>query len=1027
MGLTIYKASAGSGKTYTLVREYLELLLQSEERDAYRRILVATFTNKATTELRERIVRELRAHAEKGGALGAKAKQVLEQILLDYDSLRVQTIDSFFQEVVRSFTYELIQSGANVSADVELDRDGVIELSVDQLLMRLDGEEMEWIERLLKDKVEEGERMDLREKVVELAKKLLYNPNTKGRDLTQFDAKRVQVAMDELKAKRTAVLDSMEDSFGRLWEWLEEHKDILQYSAQKGGFLQNLYNKGLDGILKGKYVNPDKKIYHNKVNLNKPNFILPGSTQNQEAADILLAEQETVRELLQSADEAIDAHWQTLQLIDILSAHLNLLPLFRGLQEAVKRYQEEHNVLLIDEVNLLLDRVIAGASTPFIYEKVGGLIRHYMIDEFQDTSGIQWDNFRSLLLDAIAQNDSNGGSLESFIVGDVKQSVYRWRGTDSSLLNSGVESDPGFDQQITTKSLEDNWRSDHNIVEFNNQFFYDCYQFTTHTEGSIPARGYEKIYKPEVEKEVKQGKQYPEGAERGYVRFEYIPEKSGDEELRARLRETIVTLQRDEGYQAGDIAFLVRKNKEAIAIAEMLSDFAHSANEEERHYFSFLSDEALVINNARVVRLLTSLFQLLSDPSNTNYQTLYEVACIMLGVEQQQRLQQIAGGGRSLLEVAHKVLREVEVPEGEELYVNAFLDLLLEYTQSNIATFRQFSDWWQRIGIKKQIAMGGETTDKIKIITIHKAKGLEFPIVIMPYVGWQYYKTNTPMIEVLDKDELPEGFLQAPLDFYLFDGKPSKANLNSLLSRRYNEILEDIYLDQLNLLYVAFTRPIHRLYIFTDHKGSGSSNIANILYDRLNAVADIRNEGDVWEFGQKTPKRALAREHNEPLILRPNYGRAFTGIPPLRVSKTVSESARYGITMHDAMARALTPEQFHVAIQRLGRKDESEILAHFDQAIQDPLIKSWFTPTEGRMILVEQNIGAPKGLYRPDRLILEGKEATVIDFKFAQPLLEHRAQVMDYMELLREMGYSVRGYIWYWHQKEQIQEVRTDQ
>lgn len=1025
MGLTIYKASAGSGKTYTLVKEYLDLLLAEGNIDAYKSILVATFTNKATTELRERIVRELRAHIQRGGELGERAKRVLEQILLDYDSLRVQTIDSFFQEVVRSFTYELMQSGTNANADVELDRDSAIELSVDQLLVRLGGEEMAWIEKLLGDKIEEGESVDLREKVVELAKKLLYNPNTKGRDLSKFDAKTVQAAMDELKAKRTQVIASMDDSYGRLRTWLEDHKEVLPYSSYRG-FLYSLYNKDLDTLVDDKSKEPSKKIYNSSVNLDKPNFILPSKIAHQEAADILLAEQETVRELLLATEEAIDANWQTLQLIDILLEHLSLLPLFRGLQQAVKRYQEEHNILLIDEVNLLLDQVIAGASAPFIYEKVGGRIHHYMIDEFQDTSGIQWDNFRVLLLEAIAQKGGDGKSLESFVVGDVKQSIYRWRGTDSSLLNSGVEGDPGFDRQITSKALEDNWRSDHNIVEFNNQFFYDSYQFTAHTTGTVSTRGYDKIYKPEVEREVKQGKQYKGGEGRGYVRFEYISPKSNPEELRARLRETIITLQRDEGYQAGDIAFLVRKNKEAVEIADMLSDFAQSSNDQERAYFSFLSDEALVINNARVVRLLTSLFQLLSDPTNSNYQTLYEVACIMLGMEDQQAyLQQIASDGRSLLEVAHRVLGELQVPEGEELYVNAFLDLLLEYTQNNIATFGQFSDWWQRFGIKKQIAMGSGTADKIKIITIHKAKGLEFPIVLMPYVEWSYYN-NSPIIEILEKEELPEGFLKAPLDFYLFNGIPSKGNLNSLLSSKYNEILEDIYLDQLNLLYVAFTRPINRLYLFTNKDSGATNNVATILYDRLKVVTGGRQLGDVWEFGEKSPKKELPEAQNQPLLLQPQYGEASAGLPDLKLSKPITESARYGIAMHDAMARALTPEQFVTAIKRLGRKDEAELFAHFAQALEQPLIRSWFDPTDTREILVEQSIGTPHGTYRPDRLILEGKEATVIDFKFAQPLLEHRAQVMGYMELIRAMGYTVRGYLWYWHQEQQIQEVKID-
>lgn len=1034
MGLTIYKASAGSGKTYTLVKAYLDLLLQSKSNDTYRSILVATFTNKATSELRERIVRELRERMQRGGAEGMRARQVLEQILLDYDALRVQTIDSFFQEVVRSFAFELLQTGANASADVDLDRDSAIELSVDQLLVRLDGEELQWIEQLLVGKAEEGENIDLRGEVVKLAKKILYNPNARGRDLSGFDASKVQAAMDELRAKRKTILAEVGEQFVPLREWLEAHKDILEHSKLK--FLLSLYQSELDKLLRDKYSNPDKLIYHGNVNIDKDVFIVSTSLKDPEMRAKLISEQSTVKPLLQQAQAAVDANWQEFQLAEILLQHLSLLPLFSSLQETIKRYQEEHNIILIDEINFLLDQVIAGASAPFIYERVGGRIRHYMIDEFQDTSGIQWDNFRALLLEAIAQQGSDGHSLESYLVGDVKQSIYRFRGTDSSLLNSGVEQDEDFKSQITSCALENNWRSDHNIVEFNNQFFYDSYHFGTHTDGKISSHEFDKIYKPEEEKEVKQGKRYNGGEGRGYVRFEYIEKPKGDEEsaeLRARLRETLLTLQRDEGYQAGDIAFIVRKNEEAEKIADMLTSFAQEAEEGEQHYYSFISDEALKINNAQTVRLLTSLFQLLGDPGNSNYQTLYEVACLMLGLmeqEEQAELLELCKGGRSLLEIAHTVLRKITVPMGEELYVNAFLDLLFEYTQNNIATYQQFGEWWRRVGIGKEITMGRKTSDRIQILTIHKAKGLEFPIVIMPYVGWKYYNNNAQMIEILGKDELPEGFLSEPLDFYLFDGKPNKSHLNSLLSNRYNKILEEIYLDQLNLLYVAFTRPINRLYLFTheaDKVGSNSNSLNNvsiILYDRLKTIEGIQQTGNVWTFGHPTPKREPAETCHGPLVLNPHYKRELPNLPELRVAKPTSESAIYGITMHDAMARALTPEQFRDAIQRLGRADEAELFAHFDQALQDPLVASWFAPTEERKILVEQRIGTAKGTYRPDRVVLEGNEATVIDFKFAHPLLEHRAQVLGYMELLRKLGYSVRGYLWYWHQTQQIQEVK---
>lgn len=1034
-GLKIYKASAGSGKTYTLVREYLDLLLQEGNIDGYKSILVATFTNKATTELRERIVKELKKRIDASDDHKSRlAREVLEAILLDYDSLRVQTIDSFFQEVVRSFVFELNNDGAG--ADVELDRNGTIEMSVDQLLINLPEEHFHLIEEALESDLEAGKNPDIRNEVVALAKKLLYNPELKGKDLSKFTFQRIKAAQAELKDKLGEAYSAIEDIYTPLRDWLVAHEELLEASTYK--FLLSVYNKGVDGLLADQYKVPGKYIYHSKVDVQAPTFVI-GKSRKDALALELLGEQETLRPLLIELDEVIRSQAPTIWLSEELLKHLQLLPLFSSLQQAMKDYQREHKIILIDEINLLLDKIIDGASTPFIYEKVGGRIRHYMIDEFQDTSATQWENFKVLLEEAISQPTSAGGAQKSFIVGDVKQSIYRWRGTDSSLLNSKVEDDPVFSGQIDAQPLESNWRSDYGIVEFNNHFFHDIYSFQEHTNGT---EGDDEVHKKvyATENEVKQTPRYSLGKGHGYVRLEYLPKEKKqrgeeyDEEtselqdplIKERIRDLVVSLQRNDGYKAGDIAFIVRENKEGFRLAEILSELAREADEGEKHYFSFLSDEALLITNSSVVKLITALFRLLASPDDEQSKMLFEVASIAAGAySSMDKLWEVARSGRSMMETAHDLLQAIHIPDGEELYVNAFLDLLLEFTQSSIATYTRFVDWWERVGVNKQVAMGTSSSDKMQIITIHKAKGLEFPIVIMPSVDWALVKNIPNSVDFLIKEELPQGFLKEPLDFYLIDGYPSSVKLVSPLKHKYNQILENNYLDNLNLLYVAFTRPKNRLYLFTSSTPGDKKSVSNIVYDRI-AKIPMHQSDNVWEYGEPLPKVSgdEAAEETIRVALLPDYQHPHTGIPQLKVEGFDNEHTLYGKQMHDAMARALTPPDFHAAIKRISLPEEEEILHHFTTTLESPLVHSWFAPSPTRQVLVEQTIASGALSYRPDRVILEGGEATVIDFKFGAPERRHHKQVQRYMELMQKMGYRTHGYLWYWSQPEEIVQVK---
>lgn len=1053
--LQVYKASAGSGKTYTLVEKYLDLLLKPSPRnpkqlympDGYRRILVATFTNKATTELRERIVKNLRHISEYGRdniireeetpavrerrleAEKSRAKKVLYEILLDYSSLRVQTIDSFFQEVVRSFVMELNNSSA--TAEVALDSDKAIEMTVDQLLIQQGGTTLEWLGKVLQARAEEGDSTDVRGAVIELAKQLLFKDQVAHLDPKIYTPERINDSITELREKAKRCYDSMEEAYDRLQQQLALQEDILHLSAY--GFLNKLRNASLKGLIKEKSKNPAKPIYHNSVKVRGEGNLFIVASKNAKIPDCkaLIERQESYRQLITHLDDALTRYAPEYQLAKLLLEHLSLLPILSQLKESLNQYQREQRIVLIEEINGLVSQIINGSEVPFIYEKVGGYIMHYMLDEFQDTNRTQWENFKVLLEEGLSKG------MASYIVGDVKQSIYRWRGTDSTLLNSEVANDPDLSEYFHEHILKDNWRSSRYIVEFNNAFFDQIYNFNGHVLGEEEATEVNHLNKAIYEKGVTQTAIRQEKP--GYVQIEQVIAE--EEDLTSRLKKLLTKLQEEDGYRAGDIAFIVRKNDEASQVAEILNQLAME-DEEHSEYYAFLSDEALLINNSKIVKLITSLFQHVAFPNDTQKELYFRVACLNLGISASEEVEPLIAAttqGATIFETTNILisLLSSKYEQEEELYISAFLDLIHDFVESQPNTYLQFNYWWKKVGTQRKVTMGSDVSNKIEIITLHKAKGLEYPVVIIPFIDWDISRMSlTSNLELCAAEELPEGFLSDPLPYYIIPEAPTKEHLSSLIGEKYRRIHEANYLDNLNLLYVAFTRPEERLYIFTN--GSRSNNkVSNILMDRLDLLSESLplNYDDTmvrWSYG--TDEKREADSHSSSLeratelhILKEPSSSILQ-----RLHTEVAyedEAIQRGVIMHEVMASTLIPAHFKVAIGKRGLSEEEQQshIRHFDLCMANPLIAQWFTPEEGKHILTEHSIYIGKGNQhrRPDRLIIKGDEATVIDFKFGQEtdLSAHRSQVRRYMQLLEEMGYKAKGYLWYWMGEPQIVEV----
>lgn len=1090
--LIIYKASAGSGKTFTLVKEYIALLLgvgeKYREPERFRHILIVTFTNKATAELRERILDELykMSIGEDSSMLQQiieeqrhdtptldyqslksryqdGATELLKEILGDYTSFRVQTIDSFFQEVVKSFVFEL--SSAKAGAEIELSNTEAINTSLEKLLRELDKEDpiFKWVQTLYDEALKEGNRFNVQQSAASVAEKLLYSEYeqiiTESDEYTPENIARQKVALK-------SIITTAEEEIG---EVLEKIRTLLENDIQLAEdsyytFLKKFFTNEVPDFIKdcidSGYI--FHKTVQSKVEKGEDFDLYKKNPACLESKDKLEKVKPELIPLLKFFIDVVNKHTSKHTTANILIKHLDLIPIMRALKSKLEEYQNDNNILLISEVNDLMKEIIAGSSVPFIYEKVGGKISNYMIDEFQDTNHTQWENFRPLLEESL---DSGEGNKDSYLVGDVKQSIYRWRGADSSILNSKVGED--FNHRVEERVLGTNWRSDGNIINFNNTFFNDIYDFESHTSiKSAMDSGTQKkvatVYNEGVEQKV--GKN--ESTDQGYVSVVLAEkEKKGEQEELAKGI-TIKQAERlksyideciDSGYEPRDIAFLVRDNKEAVTIAAMLESFSVEAldgtsPDSHPERYKFLSNEALLINHSTIVQIIVATIrhQVLKGAYSTdvilevmlkrffyNEHTPVDVQSI------KDTLLHLPAEQYSILEFSLQIVTQLgDIPNEEKIYLNAFLDLVTEFMEKRTPTYVQFCIWWDNIKDKKYIEMGDADLNAIQILTIHKSKGLEFPIVILPFADWKISKNSGYGITICSREDI-KGFElpgEIPLfSHYIVPDTTSQTHLNSNLGGLYKRIYEENYMDNLNLLYVAFTRAVNRLYVVCNKVSSKEpfNLVSDIIHNRIN----IEGAGIPKVYGEKSDKASKPTMAQVPPI---TLQRSFVPNSLLNTESGVRDSKKYsdeytekGIMLHDVMSRSLDTKDIEKALKRLVlQHDISEdeylgLLNIAQESIKDnPTIQDWFMLEDEKQkmhpTLCHRTILNEAMLYnkmerktlRPDRVILDQyednkKEATIIDYKFGQKDSRYHRQVLRYMKHFQNSGFQTRGYLWY--------------
>ncbi len=1073
--LNIYRASAGSGKTYRLTQDYIHLLFDPRRERVHRRILAVTFTNKATDEMKSRILKELHALAQgeksdyRAGlmqkfsmsedAVNVKARKILISILHDYSSFSISTIDRFFQQVIRSFAREI---GVHGGYNLELDSDSTLQQSVDNLFLDLSKEEnrqlLNWLTQFAEDRIENSDNWNPRKNIEELGHEI-FKENYQHK---AEDTNRKLHDREFLQAYRTQLRQIETDFEAKLKTTAQAGLDILQanglthadfaYSATKE------YDKLVNGETKvGKrfqdMAQDVSKCYASKT---------PQHIKNAIESAYYGGLQQNMQDIVSILSEDI-IYYNTASLI---LKHLNTLGILSDLAVQIKKLTEEQNSMLISDANMLLNRIIDNSDTPFVYEKTGVHIDHFMIDEFQDTSTLQWKNFFPLIDNSLSSDKFN------LVVGDVKQSIYRWRNSDWKLLDEQIMTD-FRPEQLHEENLDTNWRSDKNIIDFNNEFFRCAAQLLQQklNENLDPALNvYPELGHFTEKIQHAYGHLYQKASPKagtGYIHMSFIPADENEDGWKTESLNRLPALLEDiqqRGYKPGDVAILVKKNDEAQQVIQKILKYKSSPEAKPGYSYDIMGVEGIIVSNAPSVRFISGVLKLLLQPNDSIQQTIvnFEYARAVLHLPENQALAACftqTGEDKMIFTASEKAelvrLRSLPLYDmiekiislfgvgswtNEAVFVQAFQDMVYKYTNTRNSDVYSFLKWWDKFGVKQSMSTP-DSTDAFRIMTIHKSKGLDFKVVIMPFCDWELDKKSGYFKNILWCEPKTEPYNALPLLPVEYSSKLG----NSIFAADYfNEQMHQ-YIDNLNVAYVAFTRAKHELHctmpkpVKTPESVDKISTIGNIMlwlyqsqtYPGGEIQLDNYYSAETGEFSIGNPLIPESKDENAGLskqkaTIFPSVSTSdrlhirHQSLDFLLENQQLTDSRlNYGIIMHDVLRNIRYKSDQTKAIDallmegRINAEEKRFIEEKFEHFWEIPGVSDWFSAD--KKVLNEASILTPTGdIYRPDRVVISGNTAIVIDYKFGDTESDkYHRQVSRYLELIATMGYFAKGYLCY--------------
>ncbi|WP_281231584.1 UvrD-helicase domain-containing protein [Flavobacterium gelatinilyticum] len=1028
---SIYDASAGSGKTYTLVKEYLKIILSSPKNDAYRNILAITFTNKAVHEMKSRIVGSLSEFAKDEPSakavdlmedlsrdtglsviqLKVKSQNIIKHLIHNYAAFDISTIDKFTHKVIRAFAHDL---NLPMTFDVTLDTENLLVEAVDAIIAQAGQDET--LTKLLIDftmeKTDDDKSWDVSREILETGR-LVLNENNRN-EILHFNDKTIEEFV-EIKKKMLVLCKDLEAENEQFA--IEALSLIDQNGIDLKSFSRGTFPNHLENIRDGKF-NPRNKTFHEFDDI----------AINKTAKDRAIIES-IIPELLQMLVK-IYKNFEKRDFYKAFLKNITPLSLLNTVSNELAKIQSEQNVLSISEFNAIIHREIQNQPAPFIYERLGERYRHFFIDEFQDTSEMQWHNLIPLIDNSLSGLDDFGNKGTLMIVGDPKQSIYRWRGGKAEqFIELSKDVNPFVNPDKVIKHLNTNYRSYSEVIEFNNAFFK-----------LISSEFSNDDYKDLYENHSFQNTNSKKG---GYVNISFLPiieKNEADDEDPVEKSDlyvlaTLNTIQKvlREGFEYKDIVILTRKRGQGVAIANYLTE----------QNIPLLSSETLMIQNATEVRLIIHLLKYLNNGADLESKAYFlnslanslkpEIPVhdfIALGMshkieeEFEKWLQTFDVSlsfenvrKKSLYEAVEIIISKFILPSEGNAYVQFFLDIVLERDMRNQAGIADFLVYWDKNSEKFSIP-SPEGNNAVRIMTIHKSKGLEFPVVIMPFAEEDYNRKPKDKLW-LDTEESDLGVPKA-----LIDNSSAVEGFGESAAVVFNSKKQEELLDNINVLYVALTRAEEQLYIISQalkerKDGELPNNMASYFIKYLIHKGNYEPEILEYEFGNKT--RLSKSEKTVDLVKTIPVVKEVLDPKNIKIAQREAlmwgthqqEAISYGNIVHEILAFVKDESDVDLALTKalenglITMEQSEKVLKTLRDIVTHPELNICFN---GKYkILNEQTIVQKEGkILKPDRVVLtDSKEAYLLDYKTGAINPKYKQQIQEYQDAVEDLGYKV--------------------
>ena len=1017
----VYNASAGSGKTFTLVKEYLKVLLSAEDIFTFQKVLAITFTNKAAGEMKERVLSNLEDFADgkendlfkiiineiavDKPTIQERSKKILDVILQNYSAFSITTIDSFTHKIIKSFAYDL---GLSLNFEVEMDAVSLLNEAVDVLISKI-GTDKKLTKLLIDyslDKTDDDKSWDISRDLNEFAKVLLNEDDIKhfrelsSKSLEDFTNLKSKLLAHQ-KELKVAFKKVGEDCLGLIASHDLEHKDFMRATIPK--FFTDINLKGFNFTYLTRSETVKKAIDNHQYYSKSTTAAIASTIEN------------IVPEIINLFEKSKTIYSQFLMNKLALK---NIIPLavLNNINQELEQIKEENNIRLNAEFNQLISDNIKEQPAPFIYERIGQRFQHYFIDEMQDTSVLQWQNLIPLIDNALAQENSN-----LLLVGDGKQAIYRWRGGKAEqFIELGSNARNPFHIEKEIKNLETNFRSYSEVINFNNSFFQ-------HTSNFLQNESYKNLF-------IDGNKQLENAKKGGFVSLNFLEKEEEKEDEKIKYPKKVLEKinQLKDNFSLNEICILTRTKKDGVAIANYLSEKG----------IDIISSETLLLQNSVKVTFIIDVLKVLQNPSDeeTRFELLYFLhQHLQIKNAKHIFLKEFAKADNKIIfeslknygisfeistfhqmpfyEKIEEIIRGFNLVNSSDAYVQFFLDVVLEQQRKG-TNIVEFLDFWE-LKKEKLSIVAPESGNAVQVMTIHKSKGLEFPVVIFP-CDVDVYRQINPKVWLNDLPKNYENF-----DELLVNYNKDLEFVNERGSEIFHQQREELELDNFNLLYVALTRAIEQLHIITEYKISakGEENVkhySGVFINYLKQQNLWNDEQLEYSFGDEkrvsiSQKEKSIAEIHEKFISTPwqEHNIVLLASASKLWDTTQGEAIDFGNLFHEILSKIITKNDVDKVVEQYhqqGFLDKSQsilIKEKINAVVNHPKLTYYFS--DEVIIFNEREIVDVDNLIIiPDRLVFtDESQVVIIDYKTGNQSKEHHQQLLKYERVLKSMNFKV--------------------